>query len=98
MESAAQILGMLSGVLMPFFNIPLILRIARRRSSEDISLTWVIGVWFCVVGMVPASVLSPDVVLYTFGIVNAVFFSGVLFAVLYFHPAVRKKRQEDQRA
>jgi hypothetical protein len=92
MEWAAQILGMLSGVLMPFFNIPLILRIARRRSSEDISLTWVIGVWFCVVGMVPASVLSPDVVLYTFGIVNAVFFSGVLFAVLYFHPAVRKKR------
>jgi hypothetical protein len=89
---------MLSGVLMPFFNIPLILRIARRRSSEDISLTWVIGVWFCVVGMVPASMLSPDVVLYTFGIVNAVFFSGVLFVVVYFHPVVRKKRQEDQRA
>ncbi|MGH7926673.1 MAG: hypothetical protein ACREQV_02640 [Candidatus Binatia bacterium] len=93
MESAAQILGMLSGVLMPFFNIPLIMRIVRRRSSEDISLTWVIGVWFCVVGMVPASVLSPDVVLYTFGIVNVVFFSGVLFAVLYFHPAVRKRRR-----
>ena len=91
MESAAQILGMVSGVLMPFFNIPLIMRIVRRRSSEDISLAWVIGVWCCVLGMVPASLISSDVVLYTFGIVNVIFFSGVLLAVLYYHPAVRKK-------
>jgi hypothetical protein len=82
---------MLSAVLMPFFNIPLILRIVKRRSSEDISLTWVVGVWACVVGMVPASIISSDVVLYTFGIVNVIFFSGVLFAVLYFHPAARNK-------
>ena len=55
MESSFQILGVVSGVLMPFFNIPLILRIARRRSSEDISVAWVVGVWLCIVGMVPAS-------------------------------------------
>jgi uncharacterized protein with PQ loop repeat len=91
MDSAAQFLGMLSGVLMPFFNIPLILRIVKRRSSEDISLAWVIGVWFCVVGMVPASLISSDLVLYTFGIVNVIFFSGVLLAVLYFHPAIKGK-------
>jgi hypothetical protein len=91
MESVAQTLGVLSGVLMPFFNIPLILRIVKRRSSEDISLAWVIGVWACVVGMVPASIASSDVVLYTFGLVNVVFFSGVLFAVLYFHPSVRNR-------
>jgi hypothetical protein len=92
MESAAQILGMLSGILMPFFNIPLILRIVRRRSSQDISLAWVIGVWACVAGMVPASLISSDLVLYTFGVVNVVFFSGVLIAVLYFHPSVRSRR------
>ena len=92
MESAAQILGMFSGILMTFFNIPLILRIVKRRSSQDISLAWVIGVWACVVGMVPASLISSDLVLYTFGIVNVVFFSGVLIAVLYFHPAVRSRR------
>ncbi len=90
MDSGAQILGMLSGVLMPFFNIPLILRIVKRRSSEDISLAWVIGVWFCVVGMVPSSVKSSDIVLYVFGIVNVFFFSGVLAVVLYFHPALRR--------
>jgi hypothetical protein len=92
MESVAQFLGMLSGILMPFFNIPLILRIVKRRSSEDISLTWVVGVWACVVGMVPASLISSDLVLFTFGIVNVIFFSGVLITVLYFHPGVRKRR------
>jgi hypothetical protein len=46
MELSFQILGVVSGVLMPLFNIPLILRIARRRSSEDISVAWVVGVWF----------------------------------------------------
>lgn len=91
MESSFQTLGVVSGVLMPFFNIPLILRIARRRSSEDISVAWVVGVWLCIVGMVPASLQSPDVVLYAFGIVNVVFFTGVLIAVLYFHPAIVKR-------
>jgi hypothetical protein len=91
MESPFQILGVVSGVLMPFFNIPLILRIARRRSSEDISVAWVVGVWLCIVGMVPASLQSSDVVLYAFGIVNVVFFTGVLIAVLYFHPAMIKR-------
>jgi hypothetical protein len=91
MESPFQILGVVSGVLMPFFNIPLILRIARRRSSADISVAWVVGVWFCIVGMVPASLQSSDVVLYAFGLVNVVFFTGVLIAVLYFHPAMIKR-------
>ena len=90
MEASFQILGLVSGVLMPFFNIPLILRIARRRSSEDISVAWVVGVWLCIVGMVPASLQSSDVVLYAFGLVNVVFFTGVLIAVLYFHPAMIK--------
>lgn len=90
MDSLAQTLGMLSGILMPFFNIPLILRIVKRGSSEDISLAWVIGVWVCVVGMAPASFQSTDMVLYFFGLVNVIFFTGVLAAVLYYHPAVRK--------
>jgi len=91
MESPFQILGGRRVVLKPFFNIPLILRIARRRSSEDISVAWVVGVWLCIVGMVPASLQSSDVVLYAFGIVNVVFFSGVLITVLYFHPAMIKR-------
>jgi uncharacterized protein with PQ loop repeat len=91
MDSSIQILGMISGIVMPFFNFPLIMRIVKRGSSEDISLAWVIGVWLCVVGMAPASLQSKDMVLYLFGIVNVVFFTGVLAAVLYYHPTVRKR-------
>ena len=86
-----QILAMLSGILMPFFNIPLMMRIIQRRSSKDISLVWVVGVWFCVMGMVPHSLQSTEPVLLAFGVVNGVFFTGVLVSVLYFHPAIRKK-------
>ena len=86
-----QTVGMVSGIIMPFFNIPLIVRIIRRRSSEDISLVWVVGAWICVMGMLPQSLQSPDPVLLTFAIVNCLFFSGVFLSVLYFHPAVRKR-------
>jgi len=85
-----QTLALLSGILMPFFNIPLIIRIVRRRSSQDISLLWVVGVWFCVIAMLPHSLQSPEPVLLGFGVVNALFFTGVLATVLYFHPSIRK--------
>jgi len=80
---------MLSGILMPFCNIPLILRTRKRGSSEDISLAWVIGVWACFVGMAPASFQTTDMVLYLFGIVNVIFFAAILAALLYFHPTVK---------
>lgn len=86
-----QVIGMLSGIIMPLFNIPLILRIIRRRSSADISLLWVIGVWSCVIAMLPSSLQSPDPVLVVFGIINSLFFSAVLFTVLYFHPDVKDR-------
>jgi hypothetical protein len=44
---------MVSAVLMPFFDIPLIARIIRRKSSEDISLVWTFGIWVCILGMLP---------------------------------------------
>ena len=77
-------LGMVAGIAMPFFNIPLILKIKRRRSSKDISLSWVLGVWICIVLMTPSAVHSSDQVFRVFGIVNLVFFSGVTVAVLRF--------------
>jgi len=86
-----QTLGMVNGIIMPFFNIPLIVRIIRRRSSEVISLVWAIGAWICVMGMLPQSLQSPDPVLLSFGIVDGLFFTGVFVSVLFFHPVVRKK-------
>lgn len=90
-----QTIGMLSGIIMPLFNIPLILRIVRRRSSADISLLWVIGVWSCVMAMLPSSLQSPDPVLAVFGIINSLFFSAVFFTVLYFHPDNKNQAKPD---
>ena len=90
-QTMIQTLAMFSGILMPFSNIPLIIRIVRRRSSQDISLLWVVGVWFCVIAMLPHSLQSPEPVLLAFGVVNALFFTGVLVTVLYFHPSIKKR-------
>jgi uncharacterized protein with PQ loop repeat len=76
-----QATGMLAGILMPFFNIPLIVKIFRRRSSKDISLSWALGVWICIVLITPSAVRSQDNVFRIFGIINLIFFSGVMFAV-----------------
>jgi hypothetical protein len=85
-----QTIGMLSGLIMPVFNIPLIARMVHRRSSADISLIWVIGVWICVMAMLPASLQTSDPVLFVFGIANSLFFTAVFFTVLYFHPTLNK--------
>ncbi|TMA08122.1 MAG: hypothetical protein E6J89_15450 [Deltaproteobacteria bacterium] len=87
-----QTLGLVSGIIMPFFNIPLIVRVIRRRSSADISLVWAVGAWICVMGILPSSLQSPDPVLLAFGVVNAIFFTGVFVSVLYFHPSVKKSK------
>jgi uncharacterized protein with PQ loop repeat len=77
-------LGIISAVVMPFFNIPLMYRIVRRKSSRDISLVWTIGVWLCIVGMFPATLVSADPVLKAYGIVNTLFFSGVALVVILY--------------
>lgn len=75
-------IGLLAGVVLPLFNIPLILRLVRRKSSEDISLSWAVGVWICIVLMTPQVLRSQDMAFRAFGIVNIIFFSAVVFFVL----------------
>lgn len=74
--------GLIAGVVLPFFNIPLILKMRKRNSSKDISMAWALGVWTCFFLMVPSALLSSDIVFRVFGIVNFVFFSVVVFHVL----------------
>ena len=76
--------GLLGGVLMPFWNIPLMIRIIQRRTSSDISLTWLFGVWGCIVAMYPSTRITGDVVLRSFGISNLVLFSLVVLVVLFY--------------
>ena len=77
-----QTVGMIAAVVLPLWNIPLILRIRARRSSKDVSIWWAVGVWVCLMAMVPSGLASPDRVFRLFTIVNFVLFSGVVVYVV----------------
>ena len=74
--------GLAASVIMPLFNIPLIVRIVQRKSSADISMSWALGVWVCCLLMAPSGFTSQDIIWRTFNIVNLVLFTGVVVAVL----------------
>ena len=76
------ILGVLAAVALPFFNISLMLRISRRKSSGDISLVWTYGVFTCVLLMLPSAIVSEDIVFKLFSIANTILFSGVVYHVV----------------
>ena len=80
--------GMIAAAGMPLWNIPLILHMERRKSSADISLAWVLGVWACILLMSPAAVHSADPAFRAFGWMNLVLFTAVVAQVLRF----RRKR------
>lgn len=80
----AQAVGMVSAVVLPFWNIPLIWRVQKRRSADDLSPAWALGVWVCLVGMLPSGLASSDAVFKTFTVVNLGLFSVVVFQVLRF--------------
>ncbi len=81
MDFIAKI-GMVAAIVMPFFNIPLIIRIIKRKSSEDISLLWAIGVWVCIILMAPAGFKSDDMVFKAFSVVNIVLITAVVVQVM----------------
>lgn len=72
-----KIIGIIAAIALPFWNIPLIARIERRKSSKDISLFWVFGVWICFVLMLPSALTSVDIVFKVFSIFNIILFSVV---------------------
>ena len=86
--SPIEMIGLLASVALPLWNIPLIIRIVQRKSSTDISLMWVMGVWGCSILMAPAGFLSSDITWRAFTVINLVLFTGVVIAVLKY----RKKK------
>lgn len=75
-------IGIIAAIILPFWNIPLIARIQKRKSSKDISLFWALGVWFCLILMFPSAVISSDIVFKTFSIINIILFSAVVIQTL----------------
>jgi len=81
-------IALIASIVLPLWNIPLIVRIIKRKSSRDISMYWVVGVWTCFVLMAPDGFVSEDLVWRTFNIVYFIFFTIVFVVVL----AYREKR------
>ena len=73
-----QKMGLIASICLPLWNIPLIRKILKRKSSKDLSLTWVVGVWVCSLLIVPSGLLSEDIILKTFSVVNMTLFTGVV--------------------
>ncbi len=77
-----QRIALIAAIILPLWNIPLIVRIIKRKSSEDISIFWALGVWTCFALMAPSGFVSSDTVWRTFNIVNFILFSAVVIVVL----------------
>ncbi len=77
-----ELLALVASVVMPLWNIPLIVKIVERKSSDDLSQYWLWGVWTCMLLMVPWAFMTTDKVLRVFSIINFILFSGVAVAVM----------------
>ena len=77
-----ETIGLIAAIILPFWNIPLILRIQRRRSSDDISVLWAVGVFVCLLLMLPSGLISADRVFRVFTMTNIVLFGAVVVQVI----------------
>ncbi len=77
-----RLIGLIAAIILPFWNIPLIVRIEKRKSSDDISLYWTVGVLVCLILMFPAALVSSDNVFKVFSIVNIILFTLVVIEVV----------------
>ena len=80
-----------AGAILPLFNIPLIMRIVKRKSADDISLIWLFGVWVCILLMSPAALTSQDFAFRAFGWMNLIFFTGVVVVTVKYHHVFKRK-------
>ena len=78
-------ISLIAAIVLPFWNIPLMVRVIKRRSSEDISLWWALGVWICFLLMLPEGLNSKEIVFKSFTISNFILFSITTFIVLIYH-------------
>ena len=74
----------IAAVVLPLWDIPLIVRVVKRRSSKDISIPWALGVWICFLLMAPEGLISTDIVWRLFNIVNLILFTAVVAVVLWY--------------
>ena len=77
-----KFIGLIAALILPLWNIPLILKISERKSSQDFSLLWTFGVWATLLLMLPSALVSNDFVFKVFNIANLAIFTAVVIQVL----------------
>jgi len=80
-------IALIAAIILPLWNIPLIMRVIKRKSSRDISLYWALGVWVCFLLMAPQAFQSADPVWRVFNIMNLILFTAVVIVVLAYRKA-----------
>jgi len=83
-------IALVAAIVLPLWNIPLIVRIIKRKSSKDISIYWACGIWVCFLLMLPHGLRSEEIVWRVFNIVNFTFFSFVTLVVLIYREKHKK--------
>ena len=74
-------IGFWAAVILPLWDIPLMVRIIQRKSSQDISLGWIFGLWASSVLMAPSAFIAGDHVAMGFNAVNVTMLTAVLIVV-----------------
>jgi uncharacterized protein with PQ loop repeat len=77
-------IALIAAIILPLWDIPLIVRVIKRKSSKDISISWALGIWICFLLMAPEGFRSPDIVWRVFNIVNLILFTAVVVVVLWY--------------
>lgn len=83
-------LGLIAGLVMPLFNVAQIIRMIKFKSSHDVSIVWCLGVWTCIILMLPSALISEDTVYRTFSIVNVAFFSALVGTAVFYRIQYRR--------
>ena len=84
-------IALVGAVALPLFNIPLIAKIMRRKSSQDLSLVWVMGVWVCIMMMAPSGFVSKDIVWRVYNYFNVTLFTVVMIVTWRYRKGVERE-------
>lgn len=82
-------IGLWASMILPLWDIPLIVRIIQRKSSQDISMAWAFGIWVTAVLMTPSAFVSGDKMAIGFNVVNTVMLTAVLIVVFKYRKGVQ---------
>jgi uncharacterized protein with PQ loop repeat len=75
-------IGLWAAIILPLWDIPLIVRVVQRKSSQDISMVWAVGIWVTSVLMAPSAFISGDKLAIGFNTMNVTMLTAVLIVVV----------------